>query len=57
MKFSQFLSENDLADEVAEYEIWRLAFGLTQDPVSLVEQVAFRAGQPGLQNCLHKLRH
>lgn len=45
MAFSLFLPESDLADEVAEYEIWRLAYGPMEDLGSLIEQVAFRAGQ------------
>lgn len=45
MEFSLFLSGNELADEVVEYEIWRLAYGPMEDLDSLIEQVAFRAGQ------------
>lgn len=45
MGFSLFLSGNELADEVAEYEIWRLAYGPMEDLDNLIEQVAFRAGQ------------
>jgi hypothetical protein len=45
MAFSLFISESELADDVAEYEIWRLANDSTQDTDSLVEQVAFRTGQ------------
>jgi len=45
MVFSLFLSTSELADEVAEYEIWRLAYGPAENLESLIEQVAFRAGQ------------
>jgi RimJ/RimL family protein N-acetyltransferase len=45
MAFSLFISESELADDVAEYEIWRLANDSTQDTDSLIEQVAFRTGQ------------
>lgn len=45
MDFSLFLSSSSLADEVAEYEIWRLAQGPADDLDTLVEQSAFRAGQ------------
>jgi GNAT superfamily N-acetyltransferase len=45
MEFALFLSSSSLADEVAEYEIWRLAEDATDDLDTLVEQSAFRAGQ------------
>jgi len=45
MAFSLFLTSSELADEVAEYEIWRLAAGPADDLDTLVEQTAFRAGQ------------
>ncbi len=45
MPFSLFLSGNELADEVTEYEIWRLSHGPAEEPDSLIEQVGFRAGQ------------
>ena len=45
MEFSLFLSGSELADEVVEYEIWRLAYGPTDDLDNLIGQVAFRAGQ------------
>lgn len=45
MDFSLFLSSSSLADEVAEYEIWRLAEGPADNLDTLVEQCAFRAGQ------------
>ncbi len=45
MAFSLFLSGSELADEVVQYEIWRLAYGPMEDLDSLIEQVAFRAGQ------------
>ena len=43
--FSLFLTSSSLADEVAEYEIWRLAEDSADDLDLLVEQSAFRAGQ------------
>jgi len=45
MDFALFLSSSELADEVASYEIWRLAQDLETEPEMLVNQVAFRAGQ------------
>lgn len=45
MDFSLFLSSSELADEVAEYEIWRLRHGGADDLGRLVEETAFRAGQ------------
>ena len=45
MPFSVFLTDGALADEVAEYEIWRLGGDSTDDLEMLVEQTAFRAGQ------------
>lgn len=45
MDFALFLSSSELADEVADYEIWRLAHDSITDPGLLVEQVTFRAGQ------------
>ncbi|MDC1287694.1 GNAT family N-acetyltransferase [Gammaproteobacteria bacterium] len=45
MGFELFLSSAELADEVADYEIWRLAQDSITDPEVLLEQVAFRAGQ------------
>ena len=47
MAFSVFLSSGSLADEVAEYEIWRLAEDSADELDTLVEQSAFRAGQLG----------
>jgi RimJ/RimL family protein N-acetyltransferase len=45
MAYSVFLPDEALADEVVEYEIWRLAREPMEDLDRLVEQVAFRAGQ------------
>lgn len=45
MEFSLFLTSAGLADEVAEYEIWRLARGPAANLDELIEQAAFRAGQ------------
>ena len=45
MSFALFLSEPGLADEVLDYEIWRLAEAPADDVERLLEQVAFRAGQ------------
>jgi RimJ/RimL family protein N-acetyltransferase len=45
MPFSVFLSGEEQADEIVEYEIWRLAHGPVETLDTLVEQVAFRAGQ------------
>ena len=45
MDFSLFLSSSELADEVAEYEIWRLQHDPADDLCRLVEESAFRAGQ------------
>ena len=45
MRFDRFLSEPGLADEVLDYEIWRLAEVPADDIDRLLEQVAFRAGQ------------
>lgn len=45
MDFSLFLSSSGLADEVAGYEIWRLAEDPADDLETLIEQCAFRAGQ------------
>jgi len=45
MDFALFLSSSELADEVAEYEIWRLAVDAATDLPLLVEQVAYRTGQ------------
>ena len=45
MPFSLFLSGGELADEVVEYEIWRLAYGPQENLGHLIEQVAFRVGQ------------
>jgi len=45
MDFSLFMNDSELADEVAEYEIWRLAREPAEDLDRLVEQCAFRAGQ------------
>ena len=45
MPFSVFIPGQERADEIAEYEIWRLAHGPVDTLETLVEQVAFRAGQ------------
>lgn len=45
MDFELFLSNRELADEVVDYEIWRLAQDSTTNLDSLVEQVAYRSGQ------------
>lgn len=45
MRFDRFLSEPGLADEVLDYEIWRLAAAPTDDIDRLLEQVAYRGGQ------------
>ena len=45
MPFSLFVPGQERADEIAEYEIWRLAHGPMDTLTTLIEQVAFRAGQ------------
>jgi RimJ/RimL family protein N-acetyltransferase len=45
MEFSLFLSSSGLADEVVEYEIWRLENGFATELHALIEESAFRAGQ------------
>jgi RimJ/RimL family protein N-acetyltransferase len=45
MDFELFLSNRELADEVVDYEIWRLAQDSTIKLDSLVQQVAYRSGQ------------
>ena len=45
MNFATFLPDSALADNVAEYEIWRLAHGPADDLSQLIEQTAFRTGQ------------
>ncbi len=45
MPFSLFIPGREQADEIAEYEIWRLAHGPMETLETLIEQVAFRAGQ------------
>ena len=45
MPFSVFISDADLADDVVDYEIWRLACDPDGNFDHLLEQTAFRAGQ------------
>lgn len=45
MNFSLFLSSSELADEVAEYEVWRLRHDPADNLQQLAETAAFRAGQ------------
>jgi RimJ/RimL family protein N-acetyltransferase len=45
MDFALFLTSSELADEVADYENWRLAQDFATAAERLVQQVAFRSGQ------------
>ena len=45
MDFELFLSSRELADDVADYELWRLEHDSTIEFEQLLEQVAYRAGQ------------
>lgn len=45
MPFSVFVPGQERADEIVEYEVWRLAHGPMESLDTLVEQVALRAGQ------------
>ena len=56
MSFATFLPDSALADNVVEYEIWRLAHGPAEDIYQLAEQAAFRAGQLSTVTAMPALR-
>lgn len=45
LAFEEFLSDSDLAAEVLDYELWRLANHETADPGLVAFQAAYRIGQ------------
>lgn len=45
MRFADFLPEPGLADDVLDYELWRLRFHPSEDPLRHALEIAYRAGQ------------
>jgi RimJ/RimL family protein N-acetyltransferase len=45
MAMAEFLTDPKRAQDIVDYELWRLAEGTTRDPVALLFQAPFKGGQ------------